>query len=346
MTDARTSQVVRRTLTDGAGGSVRTSQVVRRVLASIPPPIRTSQIVRRALVEFGIPIRTTQVIRRSLVSVRPCLTRECQIWTIRRKDGTVYRFTSLDRDLKYGGKTYKACDSMVPSASSSSNEVGSVGDINLAGIIGEGAGSVTLADLHAGRLDGAFVEAWRVSWDGTTEPKAIMRGTFGAVSFGERGFSVDLTGDGARLQQTPLLRTVAPGCDLVFGSAPCGKALGPLTVTGTVQTGRGQRGFTDAARGEPDGYFNYGRVTFTTGANAGISAEIKSHAAGVFTLWPRLAEPVSAGDAYSMTPGCSSLIESAGGTNGCSAWANTVNYGGFPTVPGDDAMSAVPKAKA
>lgn len=346
MTDANTSQVVRRALTDGAGGSVRASQIVRRALVHIPPPSRTSQVVRRALVEFGIPIRSSQIVRRSLVSIRPCLTRECQIWIIRRKDGTVYRFTSLDRDLVYGGQPYKACDSMVPSASSSANEVGSVGDINLSGIIGEGAGSVTLADLHAGRLDGAFVEAWRVSWDGTTEPKAIMRGTFGSVSFGERGFSVDLTGDGARLQQTPLLRTVAPGCDLVFGSTPCGKNLGPLTVTGTVQTGQGQRGFTDSNRGEPDGYFNYGRVTFTSGANAGISAEIKSHAAGAFTLWPRLAESVSAGDAYSMTPGCSNLMEAAGGTNGCLAWGRRESYGGFPTVPGEDAMNAVPKAKA
>lgn len=346
MADARASQVVRRALTDGAGGSARTSQVIRRALVEIGIPVRVSQVVRRALVQYGIPIQTSQVIRRSLVTVRPCLTRECQIWTIRRKDGTVYRFTSLDRDLKYGGQTYKACDSMVPSASSSANEVGSVGDINLSGIVGEGAGSVTLADLHAGRLDGAFVEARRVSWDGTTEPKAIMRGTFGSVSFGERGFSVDLTGDGARLQQTPLLRTVAPGCDLVFGSAPCGKALGPLTVTGTAATGQGQRGFTDPTRTEPDGYFNYGRVTFTTGANAGISAEIKSHAAGVFALWPRLAEPVSAGDAYSMTPGCSNLMEAAGGTNGCLAWDNRINYGGFEQVPGDDAMNAVPKAKA
>jgi hypothetical protein len=81
-------------------------------------------------------------------------------------------------------------------------------------------------------------------------------------------------------------------------------------------------------------------VTFTSGDNAGISAEIKEHTSGGnFTLWPRLAFRIDAGDQYTMTPGCTNLLEASGGTNGCTAWANADNYGGFPFVPGRDKVS-------
>jgi hypothetical protein len=117
----------------------------------------------------------------------------------------------------------------------------------------------------------------------------------------------------------------------------CGKDLGPLTVTGTVDSAVGLREFADAERAEAAGYFSRGRVTFTTGSNAGISAEIKDHAAGgVFTLWPRLPLPLNVGDEYSMTPGCTLLKDAANGTNGCTVWGQLARYGGFDKVPGRD----------
>lgn len=274
----------------------------------------------------------------------PCGSRWAQVWKITRADGEAFRFTSLDRNLDWRGETYEACDSLVPSASESANEVGTVGNMELAGIVA--ALSVSPADLEAGRFDGAYVEAWLVPWQGTDNPKALLTGTFGKVEHGEDGFKVELVGDGGRLLQTPLVDTLQPGCRWVFGDSRCGKDLGPLTVTGTVDIGEGQRGFTDAARAEAAGYFDYGRVTFTSGDNNGLSAEIKDHlAGGVFTLWPRLASPVSAGDTYSMTPGCTNLKASVGGTNGCTAWARIVAYGGFDTVPGGDALGETPAVK-
>lgn len=274
----------------------------------------------------------------------PCATKWAQIWTITRTDGEVLRFTSLDRDLIWNGETYEACNSLVPSASESANEVGSVGNMELAGVVA--ALAVSPRDLEAGRFDGASVEAWLVPWSGNETPKALLTGTFGKVEHGEQGFKVELVGDGGRLQQTPLVSTLGPGCRWVFGDSRCGKNLGPLTVTGTVDIGEGQRGFTDAARAEAAGYFDYGRVTFTGGLNVGLSAEIKDHlTGGVFTLWPRLPSPIAVGDPYSMTPGCTNLKTSVGGTNGCTAWARIVAYGGFDTMPGGDALSETPAQK-
>ena len=322
----------------------RVSQTGAEYLHRVIPGIIASQAgieyLHRVTPSFGI----TQSGVEFLHKLVPCSTKWAQIWTITRTDGEVYRFTSKDTDLDFGGHTYAACNSMTPSASENAAEAGSVGNMELAGLLASGA--ISMADLHAGLFDGAQVEAWLVPWQGTETPKALLTGTFGKVDFGENGFKVELMGDGGRLQQTPLVRTLQPNCRWQFGDAFCGKELAPLTVTGTVDSGVGQRGFTDAARAEAAGYFSRGRVTFTSGANAGISAEIKSHeTGGVFTLWPRLANPIVVGDQYSMVPGCTNMLEAANGTNGCTAWDNVVNNGGFEWVPGADAVKKTPEQK-
>jgi uncharacterized phage protein (TIGR02218 family) len=283
-----------------------------------------------------------------LVKARPCSTRDAQVWTITRLDGTVYRFTSLDRDLEWGGATYAACNSLDPSASENVAEVDSAGSMDLSGALS--ADGIDGWDLYAGLFDGAEVEAWLVPWDVASRdglPRRLLRGNFGSVELGETGFKVELIGDGAKLQQTPLVRALQPGCRWQFGDEGCGKDLGPLTVTGTVDSAIGQRAFTDAARTEAAGYFRRGRVTFTGGSNAGLSAEIKEHdAGGTFVLWPRLPFAISAGDTYSIVPGCTNLKTAEGGTNGCTAWAQLLRYGGFDKVPGGDkrGKAAIQKA--
>jgi uncharacterized phage protein (TIGR02218 family) len=120
----------------------------------------------------------------------------------------------------------------------------------------------------------------------------------------------------------------------------------PLTVTGTIDSSAGYRTFTDAARVETPGYFRRGKVTFTTGANAGKAAEIKDHlSGGAFELWPQMAFPIEAGDQYSMTPGCTNRKASDGGCNGCTAWANELRYGGYDKVPGGDKRSSAPNVR-
>lgn len=317
------------------------------------PPARVSEAGIYALLSTGVQTRVGQAGVNALVAITaevrasaagiyllgqgsPCTTQWAQIWTIVRTDGEILRFTSKDTDWEYLGEEYKACDSLVPSASEEVSEVDAAGNMDLSGAIGPDG--ITKEDLYAGLFDGATVEAWVVPWSGQGRPRRLLKGTFGGVEQTKTGFKVEILGDGAKLMQTPLVSMVQPGCRWKFGDpVTCGKDLGPLTVTGTIDSATGQRSFVDAARAEAAGYFARGRVTFTTGANAGISAEIKEHTAGGnFELWPRLAFPISAGDQYSMTPGCTLLKESSGGTNGCEAWGQLARYGGFRMVPGRD----------
>lgn len=347
---------------------LRVGQAPVIALASVNPDLRVTQAAVMAMASVGAPLHVTQspvLVLGSVVpdmrifqapvivlgSGSPCGTQWAQIWKIERTDGEIFRFTSKDTDLEYppgSGIEYQSCDSLVPSASEAVSELDASGSMDLSGAIGDDG--ISEQALYAGLFDGATAEAWLVPWAGEGMPKRLLKGTFGAVEQSPTGFKVELLGDGAKLMQTPLISLLQPGCRWLsiggFGGPFCGKDLGPLTVTGTVDSSTGQRSFVDAARAEAAGYFTAGKVTFTTGDNAGISAEIKQHSAGGnFTLWPRMVFPISVGDQYSMTPGCTGLKTASGGTNGCTAWANLVRFGGFDKVPGKDKRSAAAKVR-
>ncbi|MCX8254020.1 MAG: phage BR0599 family protein [Beijerinckiaceae bacterium] len=72
-----------------------------------------------------------------------------------------------------------------------------------------------------------------------------------------------------------------------------------------------------------------GTITFTSGANAGVSATVKSVAAGAsLTLaYPLQAAPAP-GDAFTVYQGCDHRL-----TTCQSQFANQANFRGFPFVP-------------
>lgn len=327
--------------------AARVSQAGIEYLHRVGTPLDASQVgveyLHRVQPTFSISQAGIEVLYKS----SPCTTKWAQVWMITRTDDAVFRFTSKDTDFDWRGNSYIACGSLQPSASENVSEVDAAGTMDLAGAIGTGAGQITEHALYSGLFDGATVEAWLVPWSGEGNVKRLLKGTFGPVEQTKSGWKVELLGDGAKLMQTPLVALLGPGCRWTFGDARCGKDLGPLTVTGTVDSGVGQREFTDAARAEAAGYFARGVVTFTGGDNDGISAEIKEHeTGGVFTLWPRVPYPISAGDTYSMTPGCTLTKDASGGTNGCTAWGQLARYGGFDKVPGGDKASAAANVRA
>lgn len=309
-------------------------------LGSVSPVLHAFQAAVNVVASVYPDLHVKQLPVLVIASSSPCGTRWAQFWTIRRVDGVVLRFTSLDVDFTLDGAEYKSCDSLAPSASEAVAQVDQAGSMDLSGAFGPDG--ITAEALYAGLFDGASVEAWSIPWAGDGPRKRLLKGVFGPVEQTDSGFKVELLGDGARLMQTPLVQSLRPSCRWRFGDPEtCGVDLAPLTVTGTIDSATGQRSFVDAARAEAAGYFSRGRVTFTSGDNDGLSAEIKEHGAGAnFTLWPRLPFAIQAGDQYSMTPGCTNLKAASGGTNGCTAWANLPRYGGFDKVPGGDKRSA------
>jgi uncharacterized phage protein (TIGR02218 family) len=89
--------------------------------------------------------------------------------------------------------------------------------------------------------------------------------------------------------------------------------------------------FVDTSRTEATGTFNYGKLTWTTGSNNGVSMEVKNwdNPSQTFSLWLPMPNAIQAGDTYSVYPGCDKRFTTCQTT-----FNNTVNFGGFPYVPG------------
>jgi uncharacterized phage protein (TIGR02218 family) len=196
------------------------------------------------------------------------------------------------------------------------------------------------ADLRAGLWDGAEVEIFLVNWATLSQGKIILkRGTIGQVELRDAVFKAELRGLTQALSQQ-IVELYTPDCRADLGDARCKINLAALIVTGSVTATSNQRGFTDTARTEADGYWSGGLVTWTSGANAGRKMEIRSYAAHAFTLFLPMPGTITVGDTYSLQPGCDKSFTT------CKArYNNAVNFRGEPHVPGTDQTLAYPDSK-
>ena len=99
----------------------------------------------------------------------------------------------------------------------------------------------------------------------------------------------------------------------------------------------GTHGFTAADGGYAAGLFNAGLVRFLTGANAGVSVDVRLHSCAhqqaLFALWRPLPAKLQAGDQFIVTAGCDKRLETCR-----TRFGNHVNYRGFPRMPGNDVL--------
>lgn len=117
------------------------------------------------------------------------------------------------------------------------------------------------------------------------------------------------------------------------------------TRAGMVTSGGSPRTFrviVDEPRGDLEGWYQYGLITFFSGRNAGASMEVKRWTASTkqVELFLSLPFPVEQGDLFTIYPGCDkSRI-------GCAAlFNNIVNFFGTPDVPGEDDLFRYPDAR-
>jgi uncharacterized phage protein (TIGR02218 family) len=131
-------------------------------------------------------------------------------------------------------------------------------------------------------------------------------------------------------------------CDADLGDARCTVTI--AAGAGTVATVFDARRFTAAGLGAiANGDLTGGKLTFTGGANAGRSMDVKRHAVqdGIVSieLWQAMSGAVAAGDGFTVTPGCDKRFATCR-----DRFANGVNFRGHPHMPGNDAVLAAPTA--
>jgi uncharacterized phage protein (TIGR02218 family) len=268
------------------------------------------------------------------------LTTLCRCWRVERKDGAVMGFTDHDRDLSFDGVTYQAASGFT--ATSIEDQLGlAVSNLDVQGALS--SASITEDDLNAGRYDDAAVMIFLVNWQDVSERVILRSGFLGQVSRGTLAFTAELRGLAARLDQAAG-RIFQRACAWELGDSRC---MVDLTAAGrhgagTVTQVISAFDFTASGLdGLATGVLSRGRLVWTSGANAGLAVEVKSYSAGSGTarlsLFLPMPDPMDVGDTFTVTAGCDKTFATCR-----DRFANVVNFGGFPHMPGNDFALSYP----
>jgi uncharacterized phage protein (TIGR02218 family) len=254
-------------------------------------------------------------------------------WKLTRKDSVVFGFTSHDRDIIFESVTYKASSGFTPSAIETSGAL-SVDNLDVEGMLS--ADTITEKDILSGRYDFAAIEIFQVNYTNLTQGKLHLKsGMLGEVSVHKKQFVAEIRGLTQQLSQT-IGELYSPSCRATLGDGRCKVNLASHTVTGSITSKISDQQFTDSSRTETSGLFTSGLITFTSGANNGISMEVKEYlhstgSGGEIILVLPMPYTVSITDSYSLIKGCDKTLPTCK-----QRFDNIINFRGEPHVPGLD----------
>ncbi len=267
-------------------------------------------------------------------------THVCQCWVLARRDGRTFGFTDHDLPLTFGGVTFLANSGMSAKALSASTGL-SVDNTEAVGLLQSDVISET--DIAAGRFDGAEIAHWQVQWDNVAARKILFKGAIGDITRQAGQFVVELRGLSDLLNQVTG-RTYLRRCSAVLGDDACGVNTDTpaFTVDLTVDQVTEQRILRLASSDHADRWFADGQCRVVTGAAQGLEATIKQDRitgnGRTVVLTQALRGDLRAGDRVRLVAGCDRRAET------CRIkFANLLNFRGFPDLPGDDWLMAVPQ---
>lgn len=257
-------------------------------------------------------------------------------WRITRADGVSFGFTDHDCTLLFEGTEFE------PESGFAASEIRAGSDLSVDAQDAEGVLSsdrITETDILDGRWDAAEVELWRVNWADTSQRVLMRRGAVGQIRRGRMAFVAEVRSLAHVLGQT-VGRTFQAGCDAGLGDARCGVDLDDPAYkgSGAVIDLLRDRAFTASGLGGFEaGWFSFGTIHWTSGANTGRRAEVLAHdlvdGIAVLTLLEAPVRAITESDGFTIRAGCDKRIET------CSAkFSNVANFRGFPHIPGQDTI--------
>lgn len=265
------------------------------------------------------------------------------LYTITLIDATVYRFTSAEIDLTFGGFTFSASGPKF-SRGNTRTVIGVEVDTLSVDILANAStllgSKPILKAIHDGILDGARIvleRAFLPNWQSAVTGTVMMFGgrMSGVTSMGRTMASIEVKSDLELLNIMMPRNTYLPGCSYTLFDASCTLSKASKAVNGTCTTGCTTLLVDTATTGTLDSttwyyqYFNQGTITFLTGANAGITRTIKAQQNpwAVTVAYPLPFAP-AAGDTFKIYPGC----DKRQGT--CSSkFNNLAHFRGYPYIP-------------
>jgi uncharacterized phage protein (TIGR02218 family) len=254
-------------------------------------------------------------------------------------DGTDLALCGGNRNLTVGAIEY------VAGAAPDASDIEFMATIEVSNLDIEGplaSTSITAAELRIGRWDNAKI---LLSLANPEHPEygaiPIQKGWLGKVWEDDTKFRAEFRSLKSAFKAV-IVENVISTCLATLGDARCKVVFDgspTLVVTGTVdEIDTDNVTIHDETRTEPPhpsgtSYFIGGKLTWLTGANAGLSMEIREATEGVIQLGLAMPYEVLAGDTYQLTPGCSKLVGDCKAT-----FDNIVNFRGFPHLGGNNLL--------
>jgi uncharacterized phage protein (TIGR02218 family) len=260
------------------------------------------------------------------------ITTLCRIMTIRHKNGTVHRFTDLDREITVDGNAYAAYNGFSATAVQTTINAAAA-NMDLQVLFDDGA--IDYASVERGMYDDAPVVITEIDW---TNPDGgqllLISGTVRNIRIPNRlTATFNIYGQTGKLSR-PICEQYTASCRAVFGDSRCKVDRTPYTTEITVSSVANPQRFTAAdLLGVEPNLYRRGIVKWLTGPNVGTYAEVsRNNAEGVVSLMYPPPFPASPGDTAHIIRGCANTVKA------CMDYGNLANYRGEPYVPGDQGI--------
>ena len=271
----------------------------------------------------------------------------CDLYTFALVGGGVLRYCGGDQTVVANGFTYTAGGQTGPYFDRKDNKaqchwkIGVETDTLVFDVLPGSStvlGEPFLQAVHNGLFDGAELTLERAFMPVYGD---VSRGTIvyfvGRVAEVDAGRSIATFSVNSHLEildiQLPRNLFQAP-CVNSLGDTACGVNLTPLGVSTTVGSGASTTGLTAAAlAAAPTAkYFIQGKISFTSGANSGLTRTMTSYnrSTGAVTFQPPLPVAPAIGDAFTAFPGCDHTYN---GVDGCPKFNNVARFRGEPFIP-------------
>jgi len=272
----------------------------------------------------------------------------CTCWRVVRRDGASLGFTDHDRTLTFEDTTFSPGTGFAATAMSASADL-AVDNGEVTGVLDDDA--ISERDILAGHYDNAEVQTWRVNWANTNERALLSTGIIGEITRGNHGFNAEIRGLSHVLDQT-IGRLYARQCDASVGDARCGVDFGTANYTGNGQVINSTADnaiLVSGLDGFDDGWFVEGVIHWNNDAvNRGATGFVKrfaqEHSHGnaqqSLSFWQPLSFPPAIGDTFTITAGCDRRLETCR-----NKFSNSLNFRGFPMMPGNDFIISYPLSR-
>lgn len=259
--------------------------------------------------------------------------RMCDLYTITLVGGGAYYLTSWDVDVPWNGHTFLA-GAAVLTRSRVRTVIGV--EVDELSVTVAPAASFTIAGVpflqavRMGQLDGATVQLERAYM--TTPPAVVgtllhFIGKVSDVRPGRTQAEVKVKSELERLNIAMPRNLYQASCLHTLFDGDCALSKAAWKVTGSANSGC-TTSTVNATLAQAAPYFSLGTISFTSGANAGLTRTVKQHTTGVLSLILPLPVAPGAGDTFDVYPGCDKRQ-----TTCTTKFSNVVNFRGMPYVP-------------